>query len=76
MRSSTLANQALSVTGLKLVEIAEGHARIKLCVTQSIIKSAIESMADSVEMEYAPGTMKLRFNDGNYQAVIALRREK
>ena len=54
----------------------EGHARIKLCVTQSIIKSAIESMADSVEMEYAPGTMKLRFNDGNYQAVIALRREK
>lgn len=54
----------------------ETHARIKLNVTQSIIKSAIDSMADNVEMEYAPGVQKLRFNDGNYQAVIALRREK
>jgi len=53
------------------------HKRLKFSVTHSIIRGAIDSMADNVEMEYSeigPTSLKFRFNDGNYSTVMMLRK--
>lgn len=52
------------------------HERIKLLATHSILRSAIESLGDIVTIEYSRGAKKLRFTDGNYTAIMALRTRK
>lgn len=52
---------------------ATEHARMRFTSTHSIIRSAIDSMSDTITMEYDANVKKLRFNDGTYKAIIALR---